>query len=294
MASNAAVTPSQGRPLAGFAKLSPCVLHYRPESNAASAPAASGSSPTPTPTPPKLIVFCGWMGARDAHLAKYIAQHQALYPSAQILLIRCTMAHMLFPSTALSQIKPAATAVRAALSDGGSSSRSQQKQEMLVHSFSNGGSAMLWHLYKVYGEALPPHSTILDSAPGQFEYRSTITALTAGQPWLALPLAHLFATAHWFALRVLRRADPLARPARAHNDRAGGNANEVRRAYVFSKEDKLVSWRHVEENAREARAAGFTVRLEEFLGTPHVAHARADPERYWRIVRETWEGELAN
>jgi hypothetical protein len=31
------------------------------------------------------------------------------------------------------------------------------------------------------------------------------------------------------------------------------------------------------------------VRMEKFVGSPHVNHVRFEKERYWRIIEETWQ-----
>jgi len=75
------------------------------------------------------------------------------------------------------------------------------------------------------------------------------------------------------------------------NEGGGGGGGEVRRTYIYSEADALVDWRDVESHAAAAVENGFRdVRLEKFEGSMHVAHARADEGRYWRVVRETWEG----
>ncbi|KIW63827.1 hypothetical protein PV04_08799 [Phialophora macrospora] len=84
---------------------------------------------------------------------------------------------------------------------------------------------------------------------------------------------------------------------------SGGNAAEaVPRTYIYSTRDDMIPWQGVVEHAEEARQAlrnalddsrnGRTdvidlVRLEGFMGSPHVNHVSVDPTRYWRIVRET-------
>ena len=61
------------------------------------------------------------------------------------------------------------------------------------------------------------------------------------------------------------------------------------RLYLYSQADEMVPWTEVEEHAEEARKAGLDVRMERFEGSPHVAHARTDPERYWGAVKKVWE-----
>ena len=53
------------------------------------------------------------------------------------------------------------------------------------------------------------------------------------------------------------------------------------RAYVYSKADKFVDYRAIEEHANHAEKNGFVVvKREKFEGSTHIAHARAEPQRY--------------
>ena len=64
---------------------------------------------------------------------------------------------------------------------------------------------------------------------------------------------------------------------------------------MYGTGDEAVDWRDVEKHAAEARMIlgdeGGKVRLERFEGGRHVAHVRVDAERYWRVVKEAWEGQ---
>lgn len=60
------------------------------------------------------------------------------------------------------------------------------------------------------------------------------------------------------------------------------------RLYIYSRKDELVPYKEVESHAREAAALGLDVRQETFEDSAHVAHARADPERYWGAIERTW------
>lgn len=174
------------------------------------------------------------------------------------------------------------------------------RAELLIHVWSNGGGSALAALRGVLKKAqvaLPRYSFVLDSTPGQFHYKSTFTAFALSfPPWLRRLLSpFLHAMVAWFWLRQnISRVfggpgGPLRTAAASHNTPAA-RASEVRRAYIYSDADKLIHAADVEQHAREAEALGFTVRRENFGKSAHVAHMKADPERYWRIARETFEG----
>lgn len=243
------------------------------------------------------------MDAREPHLAKYTAKYQALYPDSPILLVRAFVYHFVgskFPG----EIAPAVPVIRSIMEEDGGDSSSP---EMLVHIFSNGGSTTLKYLYDLYSETagksesskLPLHVTIFDSAPGRFNWSRSVTAFSMGATRSNLlvrtfvtAMAHLLSAFYWILTVPWGRAGFLDRTWLAHNIKAK-NQSEIGRTYIYSKEDELVDYKDVEEHAAQARQQGYKVTLEEFQGTAHVAHARADEARYWSIVRDTWDRRAA-
>jgi hypothetical protein len=254
------------------------------------------------------------MGARDPHIAKYLFQYQALYPAVPILLLRSEPRHFIKPRGIPAEFAPAVPVVRSVFPELGTTSSAAnnnrhtttpaKQPQLLIHAWSNGGSASLHHLRRAVALSanttpsqlpLPPYTLVLDSTPGAFRYRAGYLAFTAGLTglarWLAAPLMHALCALYWLqhVLVGRGRTGPLAAAAAALNDGAS-RASEVRRAYVYGEADKLVHWRDVEGHAADAEGKGFRVRRERFEGGQHVAHVRVDAGRYWRVVRETWEG----
>lgn len=243
------------------------------------------------------------MDAREAHLAKYTAKLQALFPDSPIVLVRSFVHHFTGPGFS-GEIRPAVPLIRSLVAGAGGGAGGGEHPEMLVHVFSNGGSTMLRFLYDLYassarpGEprALPPHVTVLDSAPGRFSWSGSVRAFS-------LPLAqrnvvvrllwgafvHCLCAAYWVLTVPWGRPGFLERTWAAHNERSKNRA-EMRRTYIYSEEDQLIRYQDVEENAAIGRERGYDTRLEKFMGTAHVAHARGDEQRYWRIMKDTWEG----
>lgn len=276
-------------------RLTKDIYLYTPDHSTPSQP--SYSSPVP---PPELILFASWMGAGDKHIAKYITRYQALYPTAQILLVKSDPQHVLIPSLGARAAAPATSIIRSIIPDD----HHGPEPRLLVHAMSNAGSAVKSGLYTAFAASgggadgqtaqpqLPLHCTVFDSTPGEFTYRGSVAAYGATLPpgWrraVALPLVHLLVIVYWVWNAVSGR-DVLRYWGGRHNDRA--LVREARRSYVYSEEDMLIPWRAVERHAAEARQRGFEPRLEKFTGSSHVAHMVRDPERYWRVVRETWEG----
>jgi len=162
---------------------------------------------------------------------------------------------------------------------------------------------MLSKLYDLYAETaatedermLPPHVTVLDSAPAAaWEYNKIIAALEPGFPrgvagrLIAMPLAHLLAMWKTGSIKLLGWPDDLTAWGKSHNDKS--RVSELRRVYCYSNVDAIVPVLDVEAHATEAETNGFEVRRELFKDSSHVSHMRSDPDRYWRIVEETWRG----
>jgi hypothetical protein len=172
---------------------------------------------------------------------------------------------------------------------------------------------------------IPISAMILDSCPGHpgYTYESFILSAEVGlsfipktQTWkraFFAPLVFSFSGLCWLVDLTGIKETPFAKIWRELNDvdgafvvRRGWDDNDddtdtakkiIPRSYIYSKEDELILERHVIEHAAIARArassgfredqTGDVVRLEKFTGSAHVNHVSVDPERYWRVVRET-------
>lgn len=251
------------------------------------------------------------MEARDIHLAKYIHQYEALFPTSAILVLKASLAAVNIGCIGRLDAKGVVDPLCALL---GEPDRQPDVPQLLVHVFSGGVSCMLYHLYDVYADvmandghgtptattdapsvkqrSLPLHSTIFDSVPAVFSYTPTVNAVLMGVPprsWtrlLVLPAVHLLVLTWWVRIRVLGLPDILAVYAQSHNDLS--KVQEATRFYIYSRSNKIVPARDVESHAAEAEAKGFRVLRQVFSGSEHVAHARKDPDLYWAAVRNVW------
>jgi hypothetical protein len=302
MAATAPESAPASKGLPGFEKVSNAVYLYRPEARKSSA-----SSSASSPKSPRLIVVAGWMGALEPHLAKYTTRLQALYPGSPIVVLRSFVYH--FTTRVSSHPREVAAAVpviRSIMAEYGDDEE-EGRPSMLVHLFSNGGAAALRHLREQYaasslspggkrGGSLPPHVTVYDSAPGRFQWQRSVTAFMASAARVNILarlavrfLVNCMFAFYWVTHVPWGRRGLIDRTWYAQNDRAANTA-EVRRAYIYSEEDALVDYRDVEEHAASAVRNGFVVAaLEKFVGSAHVAHVRVDEERYWGVVKDTWE-----
>lgn len=103
--------------------------------------------------------------------------------------------------------------------------------------------------------------------------------------FLVWPLAQLISLSVLIRIDLLRWPDPFVLWSGRRNDKRG-RVRETQRVYMYSDVDPFVPRIVIERHADEAEKSGFSVRKEVFLGSPHVAHARTDGERYWKVVRK--------
>lgn len=270
--------------------LDPFVSLYRPSE------ASSSSSRRSADNQPRLIIVASWTGAKDVHIAKYIVKYQALYPAAQILLLQSTMNHIIRPSLIGPSMKHAASVVRAAFQTPTPSSSPQ----LLIHMFSNGGSSSIANLYEQYAamagpnddKRLPPHVTVFDSCPGVWSIPHAVAFVSVGlssfQQLIAAPILYAWGAVWSVSMALGLLPDSLGDWGKAHNNDTGNTA-ELRRVYIYSPSDALIDYKTVEAHAAEAKTKGFSVALEKYEGSAHVAHLRKDESRYWEIVRRIME-----
>jgi hypothetical protein len=173
-------------------------------------------------------------------------------------------------------IQPALPLIRAVVA----TSVQQSRPEILLHVFSNGGSAMLGKLRNAYGTNFPAHVTIFDSCPGIKNFTTDMIAVTSSMSPLVKVIAYLF-----FSLLIVLysicftgREDSFAYYFRVHNE----VTSEARRAYIYSDTDQIVDSHAVVNHATAAKEKGYHDRLEKFHGTKHFMHVRHDEERYWK------------
>ena len=60
--------------------------------------------------------------------------------------------------------------------------------------------------------------------------------------------------------------------------------------YIYNPADALIDYRDVEAHAAKADSRGFSVALERYEGSAHVAHLRKDERRYWEIIKKIVTG----
>ncbi|KAH7120604.1 hypothetical protein EDB81DRAFT_667078 [Dactylonectria macrodidyma] len=264
---------------------------------------------------PRLVILATWVFAQDNHITKYVTSYRELFPHTAVLVVKCYLRHFFWFPTAREELVPAASAIRKALSIDGASGQpgcsedDSKPPSLVLHLFSNSGLGTAQNLCDVYAitasvnendTRLPRHATILDSSPGRYEFLAVARAAMCGVPkgrWaqhlVTLPLAYLLSACLWVWVHIFQGKDWVGIWAEAINDPT--NYLETCRSYAYSDADPLVRRHLVEQHAENATTEGFKVlHRADFVDSAHVSHARADPIRYWRLVKETWEGRLGD
>ncbi|KAH8684629.1 hypothetical protein BGZ60DRAFT_366294 [Tricladium varicosporioides] len=274
------------KPLSNFKRLSKVVRLYEPLDN---------RGPVP-PDSPTTILICSWMNAIPKHAEYYTKKHMEIYPHARIIFVTITTKEFLMHSESQrrADIKEVITALLA---------RNQSDERLLVHTLSNGGARRLYGIAGAYREAtgkpLPVKAFIMDSAPGIPQFRRDIRALSVpGKklPWLlwfpfmtaivAVTTA-VYITVNWMPKWFW--SELVWRPMAAVNNIDFVHKNCVK-GFVYSKEDNVIDWRHVEDHADIAEKKGYKVVKKRVEGAHHVQMFRGKGGEgdYWEFVERIW------
>ncbi|KAF8903733.1 hypothetical protein CPB84DRAFT_726369 [Gymnopilus junonius] len=270
---------------------------------------------------PSIVLIFGWMGAKLPHVLKYSNTYSEIYPESTQVIVRSEPSYFWSSKKArITSIEPVVETLEAlgCLPPAQSSSASKVLRRadvqplfsnpapsILVHTFSNGGAWQLATLSELLSSRTYPHTTklspgalILDSCPGDGGVEGTINAFSG---LIHNPILRHLVT---FIIRLLYFYGYLRRkilPSRSGTvfDRMKTRVNtpqllpwftkDTPRLYFYSTKDDIIPIHEVETHVEKARERGLNVRVERFEDSKHVAHARADPERYWSAVRKLWE-----
>ncbi|KAF8193449.1 hypothetical protein BJ912DRAFT_901834 [Pholiota molesta] len=255
------------------------------------------------------------MGAKLPHIVKYINAYNDLYPEAAKIIVRSEpssfwssakarrayLAPVVEALELLGCLPPAVTPISQSLCAAFIDPIvPYPSPSVLVHTFSNGGAWQLTALSEILSErttsqyyttrtdSLPASAVILDSSPGDGGPDRTVRAFTSAIGNPALRLVVKFCIRSLFALASETMMGRVK--TRLHASQLlPWLGPRTRRLYLYSDADDMIPAEEVEAHAAEAKGRGLEVRMEKFEGSPHVAHARTYPERYWGAVRKVWE-----
>lgn len=295
-------------PLAPFIRLAPSIYSVEPR-----------IQPGDNENGPSTIILPFWMNAPPRAAVKYVVKYAELVPTARIIFL-LTNTGAFYNSRASHQLrlKPLIDILVASQGSETETLESGGDGSVFIHLFSNGGvfaTAQVLQAYKTAtGKPLRVSSMLIDSAPGKPTPSLSIKAFSYALPQTIIlrQLSYaLLSTVIWGiylkrkSLGIMWRLfwkrpemtddvvvygdDPLAYTRKAILDpefvAAGTPAEKTKTCYIYSDADELVPWKDVEEHAALASKHSRVVHLEKFIGTPHVGHMRADPERYWNLIQ---------
>ncbi|THU94893.1 hypothetical protein K435DRAFT_860068 [Dendrothele bispora CBS 962.96] len=262
-------------------------------------------------TDPEVILVFGWMGAKLAHIHKYTKKYEELYPAATQILIRSEPSFFFsFPGTRRAKLRPVVEALQALGYVSTPQSKLISQPRILVHSFSNGGGLQMLSLGQllhsqgitpeIYRDARTISALIVDSSPGGEGFRNAIRVFAQFFPSLLIriPLTAILTILYPFRIIRTRIFGTVPLFTRLKNGLAAPSIlpwfdQSTPRLYIYSRQDEMVPFDEVREHVAHVREAGLNVREEAFENSPHVAHARTDPPRYWNAVQELWSSAVA-
>jgi hypothetical protein len=88
MAANASDTRHKGGALSFMTNISEWVSVYRPSTTTTKLGGSDSS--------PSLIILLPWMNASNSHIAKYLRAYMEIYPSAQFLVVKSSLKHLVW------------------------------------------------------------------------------------------------------------------------------------------------------------------------------------------------------
>ncbi|KAI1177336.1 hypothetical protein F4777DRAFT_542626 [Nemania sp. FL0916] len=259
---------------------------------------ATAQSKTVT-SPPTTILVYGWGDASPKHVAKYSEGYHALFPTARIVVIINPIL------AATTHLLPQRTQSMRPLIDACFPNKDDGSERVIMHIMSNTGGIYAAATLNAYRErhgvdaTLPHHLCVSDSTPGSLNFTSEVwrwsRAMAMGVPkWIPIPFKFSHALCAAFLAFVYYLAVAMGiEPSGSHAARIftehGFATPKALRLFCYSKEDDLIYWEDLEENAAIAQNKGYTTVLEEFKGSPHVGHMRMHPEQYWGTILRCWK-----
>jgi len=153
---------------------------------------------------------------------------------------------------------------------------------------------------EIYHNAGTISALIVDSAPGGEGLRNAIRVFAQFFPSILIRIPLTAIIVVLYAFRAIRTKifgmTPLF--TRLMNALAAPSIlpwfdKSTPRLYVYSRADEMVPFDEVKLHVARVREVGLNVKEEVFEDSPHVAHARTEPVRYWNAVQEAWASAVA-
>ncbi|KAF8882586.1 hypothetical protein BD779DRAFT_922836 [Infundibulicybe gibba] len=248
----------------------------------------------------RVIITFSWIDARLAHVQKYTDNLRNIFPTSTIIVVMVTAAFYFSMERSKEIILSPVVDILHRERDNGNISKG-----VMLFVMSNGGGFQLMTLRKLLlkdpssvTSSQNPIALVCDSTPGDNALESAILSNAPNNPLIRLLVVPVIVLAYGvlYAVDFLAGNRPLFEELRSTYLEADilpsiGNPIDVKaapRLYIYSKKDKMTLSKHVESHIKQATLLGLDVTVEVFSNTPHVAHARQDPDRYWGAVRNVW------
>ncbi|KAJ8346158.1 hypothetical protein SKAU_G00303510 [Synaphobranchus kaupii] len=229
-----------------------------------------------------VVILLGWGGCKDKHLTKY----SSIYNERGCITIRYTAPlKTVFISEAFGYKELNATAHKLLelLYD-----YEVENNPIFFHVFSNGG----FMLYRYMAELLHSHGrfstlrvvgAVVDSAPGSQNVRGALRAITAalGPNTNAVLLYFLLGLFGFmvFLLRIVLYS-VTKYIHKNHYDALRDHPPAWPQLYLYSRVDRMIRHRDVEQMVKAVQEKGITVDSFDFGTSAHVSHFRDFPEEY--------------
>lgn len=242
------------------------------------APGNAGSSPRP------LVVIAGWMGAKERQMKPYLS----FYHERNIDTISFAVGpnHVLFPAKAMEQMEAVLSTVAEAHNHADDSDQSDKKKinkpsSILFHHFSVGGF--------LYGQAIIAmqkhahlnnfHSSIkaqiFDSPP---DYQNIPKGISRSMGIGGVVEKVIEKVARGY-LKVTENSAGVMHRASSHAFHE--NSIAAPSLWFYSKADPVSDWQDCVTVTSKWKAKGTEVEECVWDHTPHIQHARIDPDRYF-------------
>ncbi|KAJ3851502.1 hypothetical protein EV368DRAFT_65692 [Lentinula lateritia] len=242
--------------------------------------------------PPNIILIFGWMGAKLYHILKYTKVYEDMFPNATQVII--TSNPQLFWSSNRTRMKNLLPVMEILEAHGCSGALPLGGGVQLLTLGNLLRSKSTLGLYEAHVSAM-----VIDSCPGTPSLWRTVQAFCIFLPTLLRIPSVILVTFIYGIITLIKQwvfgVQPISERLKEGLLRKGSQGGilpwmneQTPRMYVCSKKDDLIPIDQIEEHVKEARRRGLNAKIEMYEDTPHVAHARSYPERYWGAVKDLW------
>lgn len=264
------------------------------------------SSPPPGCEHPDVVIVFSWGDALAKHVAKFTDGFRVLYPHAKQIMVLSPISKAMF--TEHQQRSETMLPIVRAIWPEDPAQHPATDPKILVHSMSNTGainfSSFLNIYQQTYGKPLPHQLSIWDSTPGSTDFtwpnllrwsRAMALGTAAWFPWPFAVTQSIWAVCLTISqvVGMLRRSEHAGAWSRRHSNGAVFQTKDVRRLYMYSKEDDLIGWKDIEDHMAEGIRLGWKADAAVFEGSGHVQHMRMFGDKYWKCIMDSWDKAVA-